>query len=181
MQRRNHRGIHRRHSSAAWSACGSSSGQDHSGWHHGGSEQVAFPPLRCDRYPAAGHSLRDLPAHRGLTGPAALSEVLTEHYRRAHPEQRGEALGIPSRQGRRAGAPGQWLYMEAGQRRPHQVVLPVILRQACRSRHPGEERLSRRRRRHDHQARLPPRRVASVITPAAAHSRKPQDRKERRS
>ena len=29
-------------------------------------QQVAFPPLPCDRYPAAGLSLRDLPAHRGV-------------------------------------------------------------------------------------------------------------------
>jgi hypothetical protein len=29
-------------------------------------EQVIFPPLSCDRYPAAGHPLPDLPAHRGV-------------------------------------------------------------------------------------------------------------------
>ena len=71
--------------SAAWSACGTSSGQDHSTF-------PPFPPLSCDRYPAAGHPLRDLPrtvAYR----PGSLSEALTGHYRRAHPE----ALGIPSR------------------------------------------------------------------------------------
>jgi hypothetical protein len=45
--------------SAAWSACGTSSGQDHSTF-------PPFPPLSCDRYPAVGHPLRDLPAHRGV-------------------------------------------------------------------------------------------------------------------
>ena len=53
---------------AAWSACGTSSGQDHSGWAGimEANEQVTFPPLPCDRYPAAGHPLPDLPPHRGV-------------------------------------------------------------------------------------------------------------------
>ena len=53
---------------AAWSACGTSSGQDHSGWAGiiEANEQNTFPPLPCDRYQAAGHPLRDLPAHRGV-------------------------------------------------------------------------------------------------------------------
>jgi len=55
-------------SRSAWSACSTSPGQDHSG---GAGivetyEQVIFPPFPCDRYPAAGHPLPDLPAHRGV-------------------------------------------------------------------------------------------------------------------
>ena len=30
------------------------------------NEQVVFPPLPCDRYPAAGHPLPDLPPYRGV-------------------------------------------------------------------------------------------------------------------
>ncbi len=61
-------------------------------WHHGGDEQVQFPPFPGDRYPYSGHALPDLRrtvAYR----PGSLNEVLTGHYRRAHPE----ALGLPSR------------------------------------------------------------------------------------
>ena len=58
----------RRSASAAWRACGVSAMQDHS---RGpgiieANEQVTFPPLPCDRYPAAGHPLPDLPPHRRL-------------------------------------------------------------------------------------------------------------------
>jgi hypothetical protein len=51
--------------SAAWSACGTSSRQDHSGWAGiiEANEQVAFPPLPCDRHPTAGHPLPDLPPY----------------------------------------------------------------------------------------------------------------------
>jgi hypothetical protein len=50
-----------------WSVAGGS-GQDHSGWAGimEANEQVTFPPLPCDRYPAAGHPLPDLPPHRGV-------------------------------------------------------------------------------------------------------------------
>jgi hypothetical protein len=53
----------------ARSACGSTnSGQDHSvgAGIMEANEQVTSPPLPCDRYPAAGHPLRDLPPHRGV-------------------------------------------------------------------------------------------------------------------
>src|ERR1019366_10719881 len=82
-------------SSAAWSACGTSSGQAHSGWAGiiEANEQVTFPPLPV--------TVTQLPVtrcqicHRTVAyRPGSLSEVLTEHYRRAHPE----ALGIPSQQ-----------------------------------------------------------------------------------
>ena len=56
------------------------------------NEQVIFPPFPGDRHPAAGHPLRDL-SRAVAYRPGSLSEVLTEHYRRAHPE----ALGSPSR------------------------------------------------------------------------------------
>ena len=41
-------------------------GKGHSGWAGiiEANEQVTFPPLPCDRYPAAGHPLPDLPPHR---------------------------------------------------------------------------------------------------------------------
>jgi hypothetical protein len=53
---------------AAWSAYGTSSGLDHSGWAGiiEANEQVTFAPLSCDRYPPAGHPLPDLPPHRGV-------------------------------------------------------------------------------------------------------------------
>jgi hypothetical protein len=45
---------------------GASSGHDRSGWAGimEANEQVAFPPLPCDRYPAAGYPLPDLPPDR---------------------------------------------------------------------------------------------------------------------
>lgn len=43
---------------AAWSACGTGSGQ--------ANEQVIFPSLPGDRHPTAGHPLRDLPPHCGV-------------------------------------------------------------------------------------------------------------------
>src|ERR1700691_1782041 len=51
---------------AASSAYGTSSGRDHSGWAGilEANEQAPFPPFPCDRYPAAGHPLPDLPLHR---------------------------------------------------------------------------------------------------------------------
>jgi hypothetical protein len=52
------------------------------------NEHFTFPPLPSDRHPVAGHPLPDLrpyPAYR----PGNISEVLTEHYRRAHPEAFG--------------------------------------------------------------------------------------------
>jgi len=55
------------------------------------NEQLIFTPFPCHRHPAAGHPLRDLPAHRGLPARRA-GEALTEHYRRAHLE----ALGLPA-------------------------------------------------------------------------------------
>src|ERR1035437_5910281 len=69
-------------SSAAWRACGTSSGQDHSGGAGiiEANEQVTFPPLSCDRYPAAGHPLPDLPPHRGVP---------------ARPPPRGPARALP--------------------------------------------------------------------------------------
>jgi hypothetical protein len=59
------------------------------------NEQVTFPPLPCDRYPAAGHPLRDLPPHRGVLARLPLSEVLTEHYRQVSIRKScGRAAGI---------------------------------------------------------------------------------------
>ena len=60
---------------------------DHSGGHGitGSNEQVVFPPFPCH--------LTQLPVtrcqicHRTVAyRPGTLTEVLTEHYRRAHPE-----------------------------------------------------------------------------------------------
>ena len=80
-------------------ACGARQG------HYGGAgiircdEQLKFPPLPCDRYPSSGHALPDLSPHRRLPArePQNLSTVLTEHYRRAHPEALGLPSGRPSR------------------------------------------------------------------------------------
>jgi hypothetical protein len=61
-------------------------------WHHGGDEQVQFPPfpVKVTRLPVTRCQIcRRTVAYR----PGSLSEVLTEHYRRVHPE----ALGLPSR------------------------------------------------------------------------------------
>jgi hypothetical protein len=61
-------------------------------WHHGGDEQVQFPPfpVTVTHLPVTRCQIcRRTVAYR----PGSLSEVLTEHYRRAHPE----ALGLPSR------------------------------------------------------------------------------------
>ena len=55
------------------------------GWHHRGDEQSRFPPLPCDRYhlPATRCQI----CHRTVAyRPGTLTEVLTKHYRRAHPE-----------------------------------------------------------------------------------------------
>ena len=55
------------------------------------NEQVTFRPLPRDRYrlPVTRCQI----CHRTVAyRPGSLSEVLTEHYRRAHPE----ALGVPS-------------------------------------------------------------------------------------
>jgi hypothetical protein len=58
------------------------------GLRHGGimeaDEHLRLPPLPGDGHPASGHALRDLRPYRRL--PGALSEALTDHYRRAHPE-----------------------------------------------------------------------------------------------
>jgi len=49
------------------------------------NEQVTILPVPCDRYPASGHPLPE--CHRTVAyRPGTLTEVLTEHYRRAHPE-----------------------------------------------------------------------------------------------
>jgi hypothetical protein len=68
-------------------------GEGHPGsWHHRGDEQVKFPSLSCDRHPVSAYALPDLQrtvAYR----PGKISEVLTEHYRRADPE----TLGLSSR------------------------------------------------------------------------------------
>jgi hypothetical protein len=57
----------------------------------GGDEYVTFPRLPGGRYPAAGHPLQI--CDRTLAcRPGNISEVLTEHYRRSHPD----ALGIPA-------------------------------------------------------------------------------------
>jgi hypothetical protein len=85
--------------------------------------------------------------------------------RRAKLMVHGNGYEIPRR---RAGAPGQQLQVEARQGRPHQVVLPV--REAHRSCNPGQGRLSGRRRRHDHQARLPPGGLASVTVPSGTRA-----------
>jgi hypothetical protein len=55
-----------------------------------GDEYATFPPLPGDRHPPADHPLPALRPHPRLP-PGNISEVLTEHYRRAHPE----ALGTP--------------------------------------------------------------------------------------
>ncbi|HLK73177.1 MAG TPA: hypothetical protein VKU77_05970 [Streptosporangiaceae bacterium] len=56
------------------------------------NEQVTFPPLPRDRHPAS--VTRCQICHRTVAyRPGNLTEVLTEHYRRAHPE----ALGLESR------------------------------------------------------------------------------------
>jgi len=54
-------------------------------------EHVRFPSLPGDRHLPAGHPLPDL-RPRSRLRPGSISEALTEHYRRAHPE----ALGIPA-------------------------------------------------------------------------------------
>lgn len=61
-------------------------------WHHGSDEQVQFPPfpVTVTQLPVTRCQIcRRTVAYR----PGSLSEVLTEHYRRVHPE----ALGPPSR------------------------------------------------------------------------------------
>ena len=61
------------------------------GWHHRGDEQFQFPPLPRDRYHLPVTRCRI--CHRTAAyRPGNLSEVLTEHYRQAHPE----ALALPS-------------------------------------------------------------------------------------
>ena len=51
---------------------------------HRGNEQFKFPPFPRDHYRSTGHALSDF--HRTIAyRPGNLSEVLTEHYRRAHP------------------------------------------------------------------------------------------------
>jgi len=54
------------------------------------NEQLNFTPFPCHRHISSGHPLRDLPADRGLRA-GILSEALTGHCQRAHPE----ALGLP--------------------------------------------------------------------------------------
>lgn len=53
-----------------------------------GDEYATFPPLPGDRYPPAGHPLPDLDRTLAYR-PGNISEVLTEHYRRDHPEAFG--------------------------------------------------------------------------------------------
>jgi hypothetical protein len=49
-------------------------------------------PPSCEDYPAPGHRLPDLPPHRRLPR-GGLTEVLTGHYRRVHPEALEVASG----------------------------------------------------------------------------------------
>jgi len=82
------------HSHAAWSARCASMGQDHFGGYAiiEVNEQVTFAPfpVTVTYLPVTRCQIcRRTVAYR----PGSLSEVLTEHYRRAHPE----ALGLPSR------------------------------------------------------------------------------------
>jgi len=105
----------RTHASAAWSARGTSSGQDHSGWAGimEANEQVISPPLPCDRHPAASHPLRDLPPHRGVP---------------ARQPQRGPYRALPPRPSR-------------SPRRPIPVAFPRLPALPCGYRH--RYRLSR--------------------------------------
>jgi hypothetical protein len=54
-----------------------------------GDEQVKFPPpLSCDCHPSVDYALPDL-CRTVAYRPGKISEVLTEHYRRIHPETLG--------------------------------------------------------------------------------------------
>ena len=57
------------------------------------NEQVIFPPLPRHRYPELPLARCQI-CHRTVAyRPGSLSQALTEHYRRTHPE----ALGLPAR------------------------------------------------------------------------------------
>ena len=55
------------------------------------NEQLKFTSFPCHRHPASGHRC-EICQRTMAYRPGALSEALTEHYRRAHPE----ALGLPA-------------------------------------------------------------------------------------
>ena len=82
------------YSSAAWSVFGGGAGQDHSS--EAGiieaNEQVTFPPfpVTVTQLPVTRCQI----CHRTVAyRPGSLSEVLTDHHRRARPE----AFGLSSR------------------------------------------------------------------------------------